>query len=117
MQTTKIYATRDALPPFTLLITAFCYNVTWIWNWSEWESVSLDIGRDLSMLTNEKTLICDLINASAREIIGNNCRGHSQRIPVLFRGFNDIDDGTISRSTIIAVMKLPLLFSREQESR
>lgn len=53
------------------------------------------------------------INASAREIIDNECRGYPRRASVLFRGFNDNDDGTISRSTIIAVMRLPL-FSGEQ---
>jgi len=67
---------------------------------------------------NEKALICDPINASAREIIGNNCRDHPRRAPALFRGFNDIDDGTISRSAIIVVMRLSLFSDRgRSESR
>jgi len=69
---------------------------------------------NLGTYANEKALICDPINASAREIIGNNCRDHPRRAPALFRGFNDIDDGTISRSAIIVVMRLSLFSDREQ---
>lgn len=66
--------------------------------------------------TNEKALICDSINASAREIIGNNCHGYPRRASALFRGFNDVDDGIIFRSAIIAVMRLPLFSGREEKS-
>lgn len=70
--------------------------------------------RSPSAHANEKALICDSINASAREIIGNNCRGYPRRASALFRGFNDVDDGPISRSVIIAVMRLPLFSGHEQ---
>lgn len=105
---------RPCVSSFTFLIVAFRYNVTWIQNWSRWESVSLDINRDHLTHANEKALICDSINASAREIIGNKCRGYPQRVRALFWGFNDIDDVTISRSAIITVTRLPLFSGCEQ---
>ena len=103
------------MPPFTFLITCLVpFNVMWIQNRSRWERVSFDTDRDpWCTLMKERLILLHSINASAREIVGNECRGYPRRAPVLFRGFNDNDDGTIFRSTIIAVMRLSL-FSGEQ---